>query len=244
MIHLDRRSALKGGAALALASTMSLLDFAKAWAQTSPWKPEPGAQLSMLRWKYFVQSEDDAFVALMNAFTQATGVKVDITRESYEDVQPKAWVASAQKYGKSGDKWIAVPICYSGSLINYRLAASKKAGFSKFPDTTAAFLEYARAMKAQGTPGGMALGHASGDGNGWVHWALWAHGGQVVDANDKVILNSPETEKALSWTKQLYEHMIPGTASWNDAFNNKAFLAQEIHWTNNGISIYVAAQAD
>ena len=29
-------------------------------------------------------------------------------------------------------------------------------------------------MKAQGTPGGMALGHASGDGNAWVHWCLWA----------------------------------------------------------------------
>ena len=38
--------------------------------------------------------------------------------------------------------------------------------------------------------------------------------------------------------------MIPGTASWNDAFNNKAFLAGEIHWTNNGISIYVAARRD
>ena len=143
----------------------------------------------------FVQSEDDAFVALMNAFTKATGVKVDITRKSYEDVQPKAsvaantgagpdlfwglyslphlfpqrcvdmtdvatylgqkyggWVESAQKYGKSGDKWIAVPVCYSGGLINYRLAASQKAGFSKFPETTDAFLEYARAMKAQGSP--------------------------------------------------------------------------------------------
>jgi multiple sugar transport system substrate-binding protein len=36
--------------------------------------------------------------------------------------------------------------------------------------------------------------------------------------------------------------MIPGTASWNDASNNKAFLANDIHWTQNGISIYVAAQ--
>jgi multiple sugar transport system substrate-binding protein len=90
----------------------------------------------------------------------------------------------------------------------------------------------------------MALGHASGDGNGWVYWCLWSHGGNVVDANDKVILNSPETEKALLYAKQLYEHMIPGVASWNDAFNNKAFLANEIHWTNNGISIYVAANTD
>ena len=38
--------------------------------------------------------------------------------------------------------------------------------------------------------------------------------------------------------------MIPGIASWNDASNNKAFLAGEIHWTDNGISIYVAAQND
>jgi multiple sugar transport system substrate-binding protein len=154
MMNTDRRSLLKGGAALGLAGAANLTEFAKAWAQTTQWKPEQGAQLSMLRWKYFVQSEDDAFVALMDAFTKATGVKVEITRESYEDVQPKAsvaantgagpdlfwglyslphlfpqrcvdvtdvadylgkkyggWVDSAQKYGKSGNKWIAVPVC-------------------------------------------------------------------------------------------------------------------------------------
>jgi multiple sugar transport system substrate-binding protein len=287
MTDFNRRSLLKGGAALGLAGATNLDEFAKAWAQTTQWKPEQGAQLSMLRWKYFVQSEDDAFVALIDAFTKATGVKVDITRESYEDVQPKAsvaantgagpdlfwglyslphlfpqrcvdvtdvadylgkkyggWVDSAQKYGKSGDKWIAIPVCYSGALLNYRINASKKAGFSEFPKTTDAFLEYAKAMKANGTPGGFALGHASGDGNTWVHWNLWSFGGNAVDANDKVIINSPETEKALTYAKQLYEHMIPGTASWNDSFNNKAFLANEVHWTNNGISIYVAANND
>jgi len=94
MNHVNRRSLLKGGAVLGLAGATNLLDFANAWAQQNQWKPEPGAQLSMLRWKYFVQTEDDAFVALINAFTQATGVKVDITRESYEDVQPKASVAA------------------------------------------------------------------------------------------------------------------------------------------------------
>jgi multiple sugar transport system substrate-binding protein len=44
--------------------------------------------------------------------------------------------------------------------------------------------------------------------------------------------------------KQLYEQMVPGVAAWNDSFNNKAFLSNEIHWTNNGISIYVAASND
>ena len=54
----DRRSLLKGGATLlAAAATMSseqLLGYAKAWAQTSPWKPEPGAKINLLRWKRFV----------------------------------------------------------------------------------------------------------------------------------------------------------------------------------------------
>ena len=69
-------------------------------------------------------------------------------------------------------------------------------------------------------------------------------GGNVVDKSDKVIISSPETEKALNYAKALYENYIPGTASWNDSFNNKAFLGGEVHWTNNGISIYVAAQND
>ena len=46
------------------------------------------------------------------------------------------WVDSAVKYGHSGNKWICIPICYSGALMNYRIEASKKAGFSKFPDKT------------------------------------------------------------------------------------------------------------
>ncbi len=287
MSNFTRRTFLQGTTAAAALAGSGLVDWAKAWAQTAPWKPEAGASLSMLRWKYFVQAEDDAFVKLIDAFTKATGVKVTISRESYEDVQPKAsvaantgagpdlfwglyslphlfpqkcidvtdvadylgkkyggWVESAVQYGKSGQKWIAIPICYSGNLINYRISALNKAGFKEFPKTTDAFLEYAKATKKNGTPGGMALGHASGDGNGWVYWCLWAHGGQMVDANDKVAIDSPETVKALEYCKALYDNMIPGVASWNDAFNNKAFLAEEISWTNNGISIYAAANAD
>src|SRR3569623_64818 len=260
MTTFTRRALLQAGTAAGAASALTgpaLLECAKAWAQTAPWKPEKNAKLSMLRWKYFVQSEDDAFVKLIDAFSKATGVPVQISRESYEDVQPKAsvaantgtgpdlfwglyslphlfpqkcvdmtdvadylgkkyggWVDSAVKYGKgTGNKWICIPICYSGSLMNYRIEASKKAGFSEFPKTTDAFLEYAKAMKAQNTPGGFALGHASGDGNGWIHWLLWTFGGNTVDKNDKVIINSPETAKALEYAEQLYVTMIPGVAS-------------------------------
>jgi multiple sugar transport system substrate-binding protein len=38
--------------------------------------------------------------------------------------------------------------------------------------------------------------------------------------------------------------MIPGVASWTDVSNNKAFLTNQIYWTANTISIYVAATND
>ena len=289
MTDFTRRSMVQGGTALAAAGALTgpaLLEWTKAWAQTAAWKPEKGAKVTLLRWKRFIQAEEDAFMELVANFTKATGVNVSVINELLDDVQPKAsvaaninsgpdmfwglyslphlfpdkvvdvtdiadylgkkyggWVPSAIAYGKSGNKWIDIPVAYNGNVMNYRKAASEKAGFKEFPKTTDAFLEYAKAMKAQNTPGGMALGHASGDGNAWVHWCLWTFGGNLVDAKDKVILNSPETAKALEYAKQLYQTFIPGTASWNDGSNNKAFLANELHWTGNGVSIYAAAKA-
>src|ERR1700732_2068165 len=66
----------------------------------------------------------------------------------------------------------------------------------------------------------------------------------TADNDDKVIINAPETAKALDYCKALSDSFIPGVASWNDSSNNKAFLAGELYCTSNGISIYVAAKDD
>ena len=285
--QFSRRDALKSGAALAGAGALGNLSlFANAWAAANSWKPEKGAKLQLLRWKRFVQSEEDAFMKLVAAFTQATGVEVKVLNESLDDVQPKAsvaantgqgpdlfwglyslphlfpakcldvsdvanylgkkyggWVPTAETYGKSKGKWIAIPVAYNGNVINYRQSMIEKAGFKSVPTDTAGFLELMKALKAKSTPGGFALGRASGDGNAWVHWALWAYGSNLVDKNDKVIINSPETVKALEYIKALSDTFVDGTASWNDSFNNKAFLQSQISLTNNGVSIYAAAKA-
>jgi multiple sugar transport system substrate-binding protein len=287
MSHFTRRNVLKAGAALAAGSAADLALFAQAWAQAAPFKPEPGAALQVLRWKRFVQAEEDSFMAIVAAFTKATGVDVKVVHESLDDVQPKAsvaantnqgpdifwglyslphlfpdklvdvtdvadylgkkyggWAATAETYGKgAGGKWIAIPVAYNGNVINFRQSMIEKAGFKEIPKDTAGFLELMKALKAKSTPGGFALGRASGDGNAWVHWALWSQGANLVDAKDQVIINSPETVKALEYIKALSETFVPGTASWNDAFNNKAFLESQVSLTNNGVSIYAAAKA-
>ncbi|MDA9549885.1 ABC transporter substrate-binding protein [Bradyrhizobium sp. CCBAU 45321] len=290
MQDFTRRSLLQGGTALAATGMLTgpaLFDFAKAWAQSAPWKAEPVAKLTVMRWKRFVPAEDDAFNAMVTAFKAATGTEMNTFSESFEDVQPKASVAAntgsgldlawglhtlpqlfptkvlkmndvadylGNKYGgwtdaaaktcKLGNDWLGIPVATNGGYMTYRKSALDKAGFKEFPKDFPGFLEMCKALKANNTPAGFALGHASGDGNSWLHWVLWGHGAYTVDQNDKIVINSPETAKALEYCKALYDNFIPGTASWNDSSNNKAYLAGELYCTANGISIYVAAKTD
>jgi multiple sugar transport system substrate-binding protein len=116
------------------------------------------------------------------------------------------------------------------------------AGFREIPSDLPNFLKLLQALKAKGTPCGFALGNAVGDANAWCHWVVWAHGGKMVDENNKVVINSKETIVALEYAKAMYETFIPGTLSWLDPSNNKAFLAGEISLTLNGISIYYVAK--
>jgi multiple sugar transport system substrate-binding protein len=152
------------------------------------------------------------------------------------------WYPACQTYLKpDGKKWIGVPLGAAGAMMVYRQSQLKAAGFDSFPKDTDNFLKMLQALKEKGTPGGFALGNATGDGL-WTNWLIWSHGGKLVDTNNKVVIDSPETIKALEYAKEMYATFIPGTLSWLDPNNNKAFLDSQISVTNNGISIYYAAK--
>ncbi|CAM5780154.1 ABC transporter substrate-binding protein [Rhizobacter fulvus] len=152
------------------------------------------------------------------------------------------WYPACEAYLRpDGKKWIGLALGAAGSYMVYRQSQVKAAGFDAFPKTTDDFLKMCKALKEKGTPAGMALGNATGDGL-WCNWLMWAFGGQLVDKNNKVVIDSPETLKALEYAKELYATFIPGTLSWLDPNNNKAFLDGQVSVTNNGISIYYAAK--
>lgn len=283
MADIARRDVLMTGAA----ATGALLLPRGASADVA-WNgpaPESGASLRVLRWKQFIQAEYDAFMENTRAFTKATGIKVRVDAESWDDIRPKSavaantgagpdiimgtlddpfkfvdklldvsqvaeylgakyggWYKIALKYGRKGDRWIALPQGATGGTLNYRVSTLKQAGFEQMPTDLAGFLKVCQGMKAAGKPPGFALGHATGDANGWVLWCLWAHGGKVVDEHDNVVIDSPETHAALEYAKQLFPTFIEGVLSWLDPSNNKAFLADQIGLTLNGISIYTVAK--
>lgn len=284
MTRFTRREFLASGAALAAASAIAPQAFAQS-AGGLLHTPEKGAKLRVLRWKRFVQGDEDMWMANTKKFTQMTGVEVRVDNEGWEDVRPKAAVAAnvgsgpdiiigwfddpqqypdkltdlsdianllgkkhggwydvCKRYGMRDGKWIGMPLGIVGNALVYRESHIKAAGFDAIPKDTAGFLKLCQALKAKNTPCGFALGKAVGDGNNWAHWLLWSHGGKMVDDKGNVVINSPETIASLEYAKQLYETFVPGTLSWQDPSNNKAFLDGQVSLTANGISVYYAAK--
>jgi multiple sugar transport system substrate-binding protein len=286
MTRFTRRRFLSAaGAATTALAASPVLQPISSQAADLRFTPEKGAALRLLRWKRFVQGDDDQFMANTRRFTALTGVRVTVDSENFEDLRPKAAVAAnvgagpdiiittdeqahlypnklvdvtdladylGARYGgwfppcrahvMHEGRWIGIPTGASGAALVYRRSHVQAAGYDKFPTDLNGFLKLCQALKAKGTPPGFALGHATGDANGWTNWILWAHGGRLADEQTKVALNSKQTIAALEYAKALYSTFAPGSLSWLDPNNNKALLAGEISLTMNGISIYYSAK--
>jgi multiple sugar transport system substrate-binding protein len=168
---------------------------------------------------------------------------VDVTDVAdYLGAKYGGWYDVCEKYLKHNGRWVALPLGCAGNCLVMRDSHMKAAGFDTFPRDHAGFLKLCQALKAKGTPPGFALGNATGDGNTWTHWLLWSHGAKVIDENNNVVINGPQTEAALEYAKELYQTFVPGTLSWLDPNNNKAFLDGQVSLTANGISVYYAAK--
>ena len=282
MTDTRRRRVVQAAAATAVAP---MIWIPRANAQQLAFKPESKARLRVLRWKRFVQADEDMWLANTKKFSEKYGIEVRTDHENWEDVRPKAavaanvgagpdiivgwlddphlypdklhdltdlgeylgkkyggWFPTARTYGTSKGRWIGLPLGAAGALLNYRVSEVKKAGFDKFPTNFNDYLALAQKLKTQGKPAGFALSHATGDSETWMHNILWGHGGRLVDDNNKVVINSAETVRAIEYMQELSKTFIEGCASWSGVSNNNAFLEDKIGLTSNGISIYFAGK--
>lgn len=285
MDNRARRDLLKalGVAALAAGTGTMMPGHASAVGDLS-YRPEKGASLNVMRWKRFVQGDEELWVANSRKFTQLTGVLVEIESVAGEDVRTKGamaanvgagpdvvmgypdmphlypdrclditeladylgqkyggWYDACKHYGTRDGRWISLSIAFVVYAMVYRQSHVRAAGFDAVPQDFPGFLKLCQAMKARGTPVGFALGSAVGDSL-WCSWLLWGFGGSLVDERDRVVVNSKETIAALEYARKLYATFIPGTLSWIDPSNNKAFLSGEISLTCNPLSIYYVAK--
>ncbi|MBV8530885.1 MAG: carbohydrate ABC transporter substrate-binding protein, partial [Candidatus Eremiobacteraeota bacterium] len=85
----------------------------------SPFKPEKGASLQLLRWTGFVPADDKIWAENTKKWSAATGVNVQIQSLSWPDVTPKA--ALAAQVGSGPDiimGWNDDPFVYPDKLVD------------------------------------------------------------------------------------------------------------------------------
>jgi multiple sugar transport system substrate-binding protein len=153
------------------------------------------------------------------------------------------WLESGKAACIVDGKWKSLCIGQAPTAWNYRVDMFEAAGLQQFPDTFDDLLAAAKTLQAKGTPIGMSLGHAPGDGRSTNYPVLWAFGGKEFEADGQTVaLHSPETIKAVEWYAEAFKYMVPGTTAWLDPDNNQAFLASKISATVNVNTIYLAAR--
>jgi len=156
------------------------------------------------------------------------------------------WGPLPERFGKKfgTNQWLSIPMGCGGGAMVYRKSWVNEVGYAGIPNELDRFLDLCRKMQKAGHPAGFALGNAVGDGNGTASWLLWSHGGYQVDEKGAVTINRKETIEALKYAAELYKTFIPGTLSWLDPSNNKAYIAEEVGLTPNGVSIYFVLKSD
>jgi multiple sugar transport system substrate-binding protein len=140
----------------------------------------------------------------------------------------------------SGGKYFSMPMAMIGAMNAYRKSLFAEVGFNAFPKTWDEYREVGKKLKAKGTPIGQSLGQSFGDPPTFVYPLLWSFGSTEIDDKGKVVLNSKETVEAVKWMVAAWKDAFDeGGLAWDDASNNRAFLAGTICSTLNGASIYI-----
>ena len=154
---------------------------------------------------------------------------------------------TARDIDNNGKRWIAMPFTILGVLFANRTSWFAEVGVApdKFPATWDQYRAIGKQMKAKNHPYGQTLAHAFGDGPAFWYPYLWSWGGKEVEADGKAVaLNSKETIESVKFAVAFWKECFDeGAMSWDDAGNNRAFLANTISSTSNGASIYLLAKA-
>nr|MCU0804633.1 ABC transporter substrate-binding protein [Burkholderiales bacterium] len=119
MSNMKRRDFLKISAGVAAGAAVGGTAGPAAAQQPMAFKVEKGAKLRVLRWRRFVQGDEDAFMAHVKRFSEKYGVEVRVDNEGWEDVRPKAAVAA--NVGSGPDiiyGWFDDPHQYPDKLVD------------------------------------------------------------------------------------------------------------------------------
>jgi len=105
------------------------------------------------------------------------------------------------------------------------------------------FLKAAEACHKAGVPIGIGLG-TTADSVDSIGAIFSAFGAVLVDKDEKITVKTDNVRQVLDYCKRLYAFLPPDAPSWDDASNNKAFVAGQVSMILNPPSAWAVAVRD
>jgi multiple sugar transport system substrate-binding protein len=126
---------------------------------------------------------------------------------------------------------------------DYRKSLWEPVGLPNGPSTWQELLEGGTMVKQRSKiPVGIGMSQEV-DSNMVARALIWSYGGSIQDANQNVVINSPEVIDAVDYMAKLFKQaMTDEIFSWTAASNNQGLIAGRLSYIVNSISAYRSAQ--
>ena len=149
----------------------------------------------------------------------------------------------ATSYLPINDTYVGFTHGYIPDPGDYQISLWADVGMPDGPATWDELYEGGRAIwQKHGVPVGLGMSPEL-DSRMATRAVIWSHGGSVQDADENVVLSSPETVAAVKFLAKLQnDAMTDEIFGWTAASNNQGLIAGELSYILNSISAYRSLQ--
>jgi Bacterial extracellular solute-binding protein len=167
----------------------------------------------------------------------------DVVQEAEAKYGSQISFCKQSSYNPTTNKYYAFCHTWTPDPGDFRKGLWTKAGFPNGPVTYDDLLKGGAAIKSQQKVR-MGIGmSAEVDSNMAARALIWSYGGSVQDAQENVVLNSPQVIDAVTYMVNLYKQTMTNEIfSWTAASNNQGLVAGQLSYILNSISAYRSAQ--
>jgi maltose-binding protein MalE len=168
----------------------------------------------------------------------------DIVQEVQQKYGEQISFCKASSFNPTTDKFYGFCHTWTPDPGDYRKSLWTKAGLPNGPSTWDELLKGSAEIKRSQSniPAGIGMSQEV-DSNMVARALIWSYGGSIQDAQQNVVINSPEVIDAVDYMAKLFKQsMTDEIFSWNAASNNQGLIAGRLSYIVNSISAYRSAQ--
>jgi len=183
------------------------------------------------------------YIATLSQFEPSVLDLKDINEEANNRWGEQLEICKASSFNPHTGKFYAFSPGWVPDPGDYRKSLWEPVGFADGPTTWEDLLEGGAEIKAdEGIQLGLGMSQEI-DSNMAGHALMWSYGATVQDANENVVLDSPETVAAVEFMQQMYKQaMTDEVFAWNASSNNEGLIAGKLSYILNSISAWRSLQ--